>query len=91
MRGESEVWRALGRLTPTERRICTAFPTGAEVDLRAGDARIDDPASAEDWPANRTVRAEGGHVRSGNTRQNRQIRARPAATRVLSTHHRPPL
>ncbi len=58
VRGESEVWRALGRLTPTERRICTAFPTGAEVDLRAGDARIDDPASADDWPASRTVRAE---------------------------------
>lgn len=58
MRGESEVWRALGKLTPTERRICTAFPTGAEVDLRAGDARIDDPASADDWPPARAVRAE---------------------------------
>lgn len=58
VRGESEVWRALGRLTPTERRVCTAFPTGAEVDLRTGDAQIDDPANADDWPATRTVRAE---------------------------------
>jgi len=58
VRGESEVWRALGRLTPTERRICTAFPTGAEVDLRTGDAQIDDPAGAADWPPARVVRAE---------------------------------
>lgn len=58
VRAESEVWRALGRLTPTERRVCTAFPTGAEVDLRVGDALIDDPANADDWPATRTVRAE---------------------------------
>jgi hypothetical protein len=58
VRGESEVWRALGKLTLTERRICTAFPTGAEVDLRADDALTDDPANADDWPADRTVRAE---------------------------------
>lgn len=58
VRGESEVWRALGRLTPTERRVCTAFPAGAEVDLRVGDARLDDPAAADDWPASRAVRAE---------------------------------
>jgi hypothetical protein len=58
VRGESEVWRALGRLTATERRICTAFPTGAEVDLRSGDAQVDDPANADDWPASRSVRAE---------------------------------
>ncbi|HEU5354910.1 MAG TPA: hypothetical protein VFU65_10635 [Actinocrinis sp.] len=58
MRAESEVWRTLGRLTPTERRICTAFPTGTEVDLRSGDAPVDDPANADAWPETRTVRAE---------------------------------
>lgn len=58
VRAESEVWRTLGRLTPTERRICTAFPTGTEVDLRSGDAPVDDPANADAWPETRTVRAE---------------------------------
>ena len=58
MRGESDVWRSIGRLTSTERRVFTAYPTGTEVDLRTGDAELDDPANADDWPASRTVRAE---------------------------------
>jgi hypothetical protein len=57
-RNESDVWRAIGRLTPTEKRIKEAFPRGAEVDLRSGDPGFDDPANAEKWPAGRTVRAE---------------------------------
>ena len=51
-------WRGIGPLTPTERRICAAFPFGVEVDLRSGDPAFDDPANADAWPAERTVRAE---------------------------------
>ena len=57
MRREPEVWRALGRMTPTEKRIKEAFPVGALVDLRSGDAELDDPANAAAWPRSRTVRA----------------------------------
>jgi hypothetical protein len=58
MRGESGVWQSIGRLTATERRVCAAYPAGAEVDLRTGDAVVDDPANADGWPPARTVRAE---------------------------------
>lgn len=57
-RAADGAWRGIGRLSPTERRICAAFPSGAEVDLRAGDAQVDDPANADAWPADRVVRAE---------------------------------
>lgn len=55
---DGEAWRGIGVLTATERRIRAAFPFGTEVDLRAGDAELDDPANAAAWPAERTVRAE---------------------------------
>ena len=58
MRREAEVWRAIGRLTPTEKRIKGAYPAGTFVDLRSGDPAVDDPANAADWPRSRTVRAE---------------------------------
>src|SRR5580700_3846488 len=57
-RADAGAWRIIGPLTPTERRICAAFPLGAEVDLRAGEGTFDDPANADAWPADRTVRAE---------------------------------
>ncbi|MGI8334870.1 hypothetical protein ACRYCC_33370 [Actinomadura scrupuli] len=54
-------------LTPAERRVWQAFPTGAEVDFRKdgeaqddppGEPAPDDPAQAEGWGPERTVRAE---------------------------------
>ncbi|MDX6330639.1 MAG: hypothetical protein QOI83_3022 [Streptomycetaceae bacterium] len=44
-------------LTPTERQIRDAFARGEEVDLRAGDPEVDDPANSADWGPARTVRA----------------------------------
>jgi hypothetical protein len=48
----------LGRLTPTELRIWQAFPRGELVDLRVGDPAVDDPARADGWSADRSVRGE---------------------------------
>lgn len=41
-------------LTPVERRVWRAFPTGTPVDLRDG---ADDPEHGDAWGADRTVRA----------------------------------
>src|SRR4051794_19303368 len=41
-------------LTPAERRVRQAFPTGAEVDFRRDG---DDPAEGDAWGPERTVRA----------------------------------
>lgn len=43
-------------LTPVERRVWRAFPTGTPVDLRNGSD--DDPEDGDAWGAGRTVRAE---------------------------------
>ena len=48
----------LGPLTPAERRVWRAFPRGELVDLRTGDPQVDDPADADRWPAERSVRGE---------------------------------
>jgi hypothetical protein len=45
-------------LTGPERRVVQAAQTGALVDLRAGTAELDDPATGAAWDAGRTVRAE---------------------------------
>ncbi|MBG0831150.1 pentapeptide repeat-containing protein [Planomonospora sp. ID67723] len=50
--------RPLGRLSPAERLLWDAYPTGAWVDLRAGDPTVDDPADGAAWGPERTVRAE---------------------------------
>ncbi|MDH2427136.1 hypothetical protein [Sphaerisporangium sp. TRM90804] len=50
--------RPFWRLTPPERRVWDAFPSGAWVDLRTGEEARDDPAMGHKWPAGRTVRAE---------------------------------
>ncbi len=50
--------RPFWRLSPVERRVWDAFPTGAWVDLRVGDRERDHPAAGESWGAERTVRAE---------------------------------
>ncbi|MEO3808955.1 hypothetical protein ABGB17_08125 [Sphaerisporangium sp. B11E5] len=50
--------RPFWRLTPAERRVWEAYPTGAWVDLRTGDAERDDPAHGGRWGRERTVRAE---------------------------------
>jgi uncharacterized protein YjbI with pentapeptide repeats len=42
-------------LTPAERRVWRAFPTGTPVDLRNGTD--DDPEGGDAWPARRTLRA----------------------------------
>ncbi|XRQ04778.1 hypothetical protein ACN3XK_50700 [Actinomadura welshii] len=42
-------------LTPVERRVWRAFPTGTPVDLR--DGADDDPDGGRAWPAGRTLRA----------------------------------
>ncbi|MFF3907613.1 hypothetical protein ACFYZJ_16790 [Streptomyces sp. NPDC001848] len=48
----------LGSLSPAERRVWRAFPHGELVDLGVGDAEADDPANAEQWPTDRSVRGE---------------------------------
>jgi hypothetical protein len=45
-------------LSDAERLMWEAFPRGELVDLRSGDARIDDPAGGWEWGPERTVRAE---------------------------------
>lgn len=42
-------------LTPAERRVWEAFPSGGSVDFRSGD---DDPEKGDDWGRDRTLRAE---------------------------------
>ncbi|MDF5752219.1 hypothetical protein [Spongiactinospora sp. TRM90649] len=54
MRRSQPFWR----LTPPERRVWNAFPTGKWVDLRVGDRERDDPAVGADWGPERTIRAE---------------------------------
>lgn len=44
-------------LTPPERELWAAFPSGRRVDLRTGDAARDDPAGGAGWGPARTVRA----------------------------------
>lgn len=48
----------LGDLSQPERALWAAFPRGAWVDLRSGDADQDDPANAGSWGPARMVRAE---------------------------------
>ncbi|MGV9329742.1 pentapeptide repeat-containing protein [Streptosporangium sandarakinum] len=50
--------RSFPRLSPAERRVWNAYPTGAWVDLRTGDPEEDDPARGAGWGPERTVRAE---------------------------------
>jgi hypothetical protein len=45
-------------LTPVERRVWDAYPSGAWVDLRTGDRARDDPAEGAGWGPERKVRAE---------------------------------
>ena len=45
-------------LNETERLLWAAFPRGAWVDVRTGDAGSDDLASAPSWGQGRVVRAE---------------------------------
>ncbi|WP_248963411.1 hypothetical protein [Sphaerisporangium perillae] len=49
--------RPFWRLTPAERQVWEAYPSGAWVDLRTGDAGRDDPAKGAEWGPERTVRA----------------------------------
>jgi hypothetical protein len=42
----------------TEQKLRAAAVTGALIDLRAGDAELDDPAQGMNWGAERQVRAE---------------------------------
>ncbi|WP_146607800.1 oxidoreductase [Spongiactinospora gelatinilytica] len=50
--------RRFWRLTPAERQVWNAYPTGEWVDFRIGDRERDDPASGDGWGPERTVRAE---------------------------------
>jgi hypothetical protein len=45
-------------LTEPERALWAAFPRGAELDLRAGVAEVDDVSGGAGWGPERTVRAE---------------------------------
>jgi len=47
----------LDDLTEPERGLWEAFRTGAELDLRAGDAAVDEVGAADGWGEERTVRA----------------------------------
>ncbi|GII80305.1 oxidoreductase [Sphaerisporangium rufum] len=49
--------RPFWRLTPAERKVWDAYPTGAWVDLRTGRDEEDDPARGARWGPERTVRA----------------------------------
>lgn len=44
-------------LTSAERRVVDAYPRGAAVDFRTGDAAEDDPEAGAGWGPERTVRA----------------------------------
>ncbi|MEV8632793.1 pentapeptide repeat-containing protein [Streptosporangium sp. NPDC051023] len=50
--------RPFQRLSPAERRVWDAYPSGAWVDLRSGDGDADDPVNGAGWGPERTVRAE---------------------------------
>lgn len=54
----SSVPGRLGRLSPTEQRLWSAYPHGGLVDLSSGDPVLDDPDRAAQWPDERTVRGE---------------------------------
>ncbi|MBO2456101.1 hypothetical protein [Actinomadura violacea] len=45
-------------LTPPERLLWEAFPSGESVDLSSGDPALDDPGYAPHWGHDRMVRAE---------------------------------
>jgi hypothetical protein len=45
-------------LSSAEQAVWSAFPQGAAVDLRTGDADADDPAGGHAWSNARAVRAE---------------------------------
>jgi hypothetical protein len=45
-------------LSPAEQAVWSAFPLGAEVDLRTGDPDADNPAAGDAWGEARAVRAE---------------------------------
>jgi hypothetical protein len=49
---------AVTELTEPEQALWQAFPSGAWVDLRTGDAAADDPGRSPDWAAGRFIRAE---------------------------------
>ncbi|MBI4277530.1 MAG: hypothetical protein HY660_03655 [Armatimonadetes bacterium] len=44
-------------LTPAEVKLLQAMPKGQIVDLRSGDEQQDDPANAEHWGEDRSIRA----------------------------------
>ncbi|MEV7012664.1 pentapeptide repeat-containing protein [Streptosporangium sp. NPDC051022] len=50
--------RPFRRLSPAERRVWDAYPSGAWVDLRTGEPGADDPVNGAEWGPERTVRAE---------------------------------
>jgi hypothetical protein len=45
-------------MSKPERELRSKFPRGEWVDLRSGDAELDDPAHADRWGPDRTIRAE---------------------------------
>lgn len=53
--GEIPGW--LPELTRAERRLWEAFPYGATVEYLSGDPDLDDPAQADQWSDDRTIRA----------------------------------
>ena len=53
--GEIPGW--LPELTRAERRLWEAFPYGATVEYLSGDPELDDPAQADGWSDDRTIRA----------------------------------
>lgn len=46
------------KLNSAERKLLAAVTSGTVVDLRAGDADLDNPANAANWDSTRNVRAE---------------------------------
>lgn len=48
----------VARLSKPERELRSKFPRGEWLDLRSGDAEVDDPARADRWGPDRTIRAE---------------------------------
>lgn len=48
----------VARLSKPERELRSKFPRGEWLDLRSGDAEVDDPARADRWGPDRTIRAD---------------------------------
>jgi hypothetical protein len=62
--------------TPAEQRLIDAAARGEVADYRVGDEEADNPASGENWAADRILRAEIIYALCAGTRPNWQVHAK---------------